>query len=439
MSGIRPVIVGASYRTVPSGTRDKLYLDRAARQSLQEKLRRDGIDQALILSTCDRVEVLICSPDGEPHCQQVQRHLAAHAGLSFGKISDLLYRLYDDEAVSHLFTVICALDSHMIGEAQIFGQVKEAITESQEADMIGTELADLSNSAVALAKRVRSQTRIGEGAISVASAAVRLARDLHGNLADCRALLIGLGETGLLLREQMQLAGLTGWMMAGSARRTERMAAKIGAHFTPTEQLPAALEQADLVVTAAGNGRYLIDVEMAETIIRARRRKPVLFLDCGIPADIDPGLDALDDVFLYGLSDIEQLAEKGQLDRQEAAEEARQMVREAVGDYRRIQAEKDGIPMLVTLRRHFELIRANLLADHPNASAEEATRLLVNRLLHQPSEALRALAGQGDAADLRDTITVNRVLEQLFDLAAQADNQDKNQAIDKMAPSGEKE
>lgn len=417
MQSTRPIIVGASFRTAQAGLRERLYMDQATRQQTYTELPDLGLQQAIILSTCDRVEIITCSEDEERAVQVLERFFAQRAGISTSQMSEQLFRCHDEEAVLHFFNVICALDSHMIGEAQILGQIKESVTEAQAANMIGHELDELIRAGFNLAKRVRSQTKIGEGAVSVASAAIRFARDLHGDLSNCRGLLIGLGETGLLMQEQFTHAGLDQWMLTGSARRTERVAGRLNCHFVPWDKLDSGLARADIIVTAAGTGRFLVTQPQIRKALKQRRHKPIFLLDAGVPADIDPVLEDESDAFLYTLEDIERLAERGQLDRQDAAEQARKIVREAVAEYRHTQAEKEGIPALVALRALFNQTRDGVLADHPNADASEATRLLVNRLLHRPSEALRDMASEGDAADIRDTITVNRVLERMFGIS----------------------
>lgn len=191
---------------------------------------------------------------------------------------------------------------------------------------------------------MRSTTRIGEGAVSAAAAAVKVAQDLHGDIPRCRALLVGLGETGWLIAEQFQRAGIGVLNLTGPSRRTEREAARRHLSFRPFDTLAEALAVSDIVITAAGQSRYLIDRTAAAAALDLRRSRPILFVDAGIPSDIDPAVDALSDAFLYTLQDIERLAEKGQLDRKAEAREAEAMVDAALSDWRRAQAEREGVP-----------------------------------------------------------------------------------------------
>lgn len=410
----RPFAVGASFRTADSRIRDRLFIEPGAVRDLLGDAKQAGLPSLMALSTCDRVELIGTAADVEAACRSAEALLRLRLdGLSAG---EAFYRLYDTDAVRHVFRIASALDSQMVGESQILGQFKDAVQASTDAGALHGELDRLTQAGLSLAKRVRSTTRIGEGAVSAAAAAVKVAQDLHGSLGRCRALLIGLGETGWLIAEQFQRAEIGTLDLTGPSRRTEREAARRGLPFRSFDDLDQALALSDVVITAAGQGRYLVDRESLSKALSARRSKPVLVIDAGIPSDVDPAVDSLADAFLYALEDVERLAEKGQLDRKAEALEAEAMVESAVADWRRGQAEREGVPGLIALREHFDRLRDEVLMRHPNAGAEEATRLLINRLLHEPSDRLRAIAGEGEAADLRDTITVNRVLERLFDL-----------------------
>ncbi len=413
-----PFVVGLSFRTADARIRDRLYVEPGALPGYLTAAKEMGLTQILPLSTCDRVELIGSAADAELACAMAEALMRTRLeGTSVPPTA--FYRLRDIDAVRHVFRIACALDSQMIGESQILGQLKEAVQAATMAGMIQGDLDRLMQAAFALAKRVRSTTRIGEGAVSAAAAAVKVAQDLHGRLDRCRALLVGLGETGALIAEQFQRAGIGVLDLTGPSRRTEREAARRGLAFQDFGRIEQALLHSDVVITAAGRGRYLIDHDMVAHALSARRSKPILLVDAGIPLDVDPAVDDLEDAFLYSLEDIERLAEKGQLDRRAEAMEAGAMVDAAVIDWRRGQAEREGVPGLVALREQFDRLRDEVLQRHPNADAAEATRLLVNRILHAPSETLRAIAGDGGAADLRDTITVNRVLERLFALQIQ--------------------
>ena len=412
----RFAVVGATYQTADAGFRDRLYIDDDARPAVLGCLKEQGVSQAVIVSTCDRVEFHLAGTDLERDVETVQRLVADRVGGKSASVAEHLFRRYDEDAVRHVFSVACALESQVIGESQVLGQIKQAFGESADGGMLGPGLDALYQATFSVAKQVRTETRIGEGAVTVASAAVQIARDLHGDPAKIRVLVIGLGDTGALLLEQFRLNGCEDAILTGASRRVERAAKRAGCHFAPFDTLPQVLAQADAVITAAGSGRYVVNQTLMADALRARRGVPIALFDCGTPEDTDPAIDAMDDAFRYTLGDIERLARQGKFGREEQADTARRMVDEAVVAFQKTLAAQDGVPGLVALRQNFETARKLILERHRHADAEEATRLLVNHLLHRPSAVLRDVAAEGGVADLKDTITVNRVLARLFDL-----------------------
>jgi glutamyl-tRNA reductase len=280
--------------------------------------------------------------------------------------------------------------------------------------MVGPALESLLQAAYAAAKRVRNETEIAERSVTLASGAVQIARDLHGDLSGSTGLILGLGDMGDLIGGQLRLAGLVGTILTGPSRRTEAEARRMGCNFVPFDDLEDALADADIVVTAAGSGRFLITVEAMEQALRRRKRRPVLILDSGVPADVEPAVHDLDGAFVYTLDDLEQVAREGRANREAAAADAWKIVDAAADAWRRSVAERGAVPTLVSLRNKFEAMRDEILAADPNADAAEATRRLVNRLLHRPSEALRELAAETGREAERQAAT--RIVERLFGL-----------------------
>ncbi len=414
----RYAVVGADYHSADSGFRDRLYVDEESKEQAFVWFRQHGVAEAAILSTCDRTEIHLASNDIESAVSSISDWIAEKLGMSKSRVQEQTYRRYDEDAVDRVFRICSALESQIIGESQVLGQVKESVDQAKQHGMIGPELDALYQSAVAAAKAVRTETAIGRGAVSVASIVSQLTRDLHGDLSQLRGLVIGLGDTGQLIMQVCRDAGLAKFDMTGTSRRTERAALAADCHFVPIADLEDAVVEADLVISAVGSGRYTIDRNQVQAALKARRARPILFVDCGVPVDVDPAVDRLDEAFLYTLADLEKLARSGMADREEAAVKARGMVTEAVAAFRRAKAEQESVPSLVAMRRHFDDMRRHVLSEHAGADANEATRLLVNHLLHQPSQTLRRIAGDGESADIKDMITVNRVLNQLFGLNA---------------------
>jgi glutamyl-tRNA reductase len=265
--------------------------------------------------------------------------------------------------------------------------------------MVGYEIDNVLQLAYGAAKRVRSETSIGARAVSIASAAIQIAKDIHGDLRQRNTLIVGLGEIGDLIVRQLKAAGAHRISLTGPGRRTEREALSLGFHFLPFDDLARGLARADITVSTAGLGRFLIEKGMVAKALRERRHRPMLFLDGGLPADVEPDVHDLDGAFVYTLDDLEQVALRGRQEREAVAAEAWEIVDRDVERWRVSQNIEAVVPTLVALRARFELTREKILTSQPEIDAHEATRLLVNRLLHAPTRVLRDLAEQGAEKD----------------------------------------
>ena len=384
--------VGVNHRSGSTSLRERLFVDHDMMPRFYERLARRSVSQAVVLSTCDRVEIQGADSEPETAVDAVRDIMMASSGVAPVALDAGLYAKFDEDAVRHVFAVAASLDSQVIGEPQVLGQVKEGHRLAAAAGMVGRELEWLLQTAYGVAKRVRTETAIGERAVSLASAAVEIARDLHGSLDDRSLLIIGLGDVGDLMAQQLRASGIGRVSMTGLERRVADEAHAIGAHFLPFDELAGGLARADIVVSAAGLGRYLVDEAIAAAALRARRRRPMLFLDGGVPADIEPEVHALDGAYVYTLDDLERVAHEGRQQRVALSSDAWRIVDEELEAWRVGRAERNAVPAVVALRRRFEDVRRDILAARPGIDAEEATRLLVNRLLHEPSLALRDIA-----------------------------------------------
>lgn len=410
----RVFVVGSNHRSGTALLRDRLFVDEAMLPHALERLRAAGIEQALILSTCDRTEIQAVGAAAESAAALVRGAFASIGNVGPEEIGEQSYTLFDDAALRHIFAVASSLDSQVIGEPQVLGQVRASHRISSECGMVGPELDAVLQAAYGVAKRVRSETEIARQPVSIASVAARIAQDLHGDLADCSALVVGLGEIGELIHEQLRLAGLRDSTLTGPMARTEAAARRAGLHYAPFEELAGALAKADIVVSAAGTGRWIVNRELVEEALKARRRKPILLLDVAVPADVDRDVEGADGAFLYAFDDLERVALEGRSRRQEAAADAWRIVDEALDAWRRRAAEKGAIPAVVALRGYFDAAREQVLADHPGADAAQATRLLVNRLLHRPLTMMRDIVSAGDERSLADAGRLEALIRRLF-------------------------
>ena len=278
------------------------------------RLARGGIRQVVILSTCDRIEIQGADAEPERAVDVVRDVLKGAASGEEDTLENAVYTHFDTAAVRHIMAVAASLDSQIVGEPQVLGQVREAHRNATAAGMSGHDLDNVLQAAYTTAKRVRSETSIGERAVSIASAAVQIAEDLHGTLSERSVLIVGLGEIADLIVRQLKAAGIKRISMTGPGRRAEREALALGFHFVPFERLGEGLVRSDIAVTAVSLGRYLVEPAMVSNALRKRRRRPMLFLDGGVPANVDPDVHDIDDAFVYSLDDLEQVALQGRQD-----------------------------------------------------------------------------------------------------------------------------
>jgi glutamyl-tRNA reductase len=409
-----PLVVGINQRSSSLAVRDRLYVEEHAHGTFLENLRRSGITQALLVSTCDRVEVQAMHLDPQAASQKIAAIMARHGGYEPGEIADQFYMIIGDSALRHLFAVASSLESTVVGEPHVLGQVKDSYRASRAAGLTGSELEAAVQCAFAVAKRIRTETAIGAGPVSVAAAAIDVICGVHGDLERLSCLMIGTGEIGELLAEALRQAGLGRLFVTDTrAARAEAAARTLGCHTLPFDGLADATGKADIILGCLGGRTPVISADMARAALRARRNRPIVFIDAALPGDVDPLADRLDGVFLYSLDDLDRLTRDSRTARENEVGTARRIVDEAVAAFMLAQAERAAIPVLARLRTHFERARAQALAD-AGGDAEKATRLLVNRLLHDPITRLREVAGRGGDVD-RELSRFDDVLKQLFD------------------------
>jgi len=391
-----PMVVGANHRSSSMSIRDRLFVEDAQVPAVLERLRDAGIHEGIVVSTCDRVEIQAVHDDPAAAARSIVDILAAHAELQPEALAGQTYTLTGDEAVSQIFRVAASLDSLVVGEPQVLGQVKACHRLASDAGMTGPALEAILQAAYAAAKRARNETRIGERPVSIAAAAARLAQDLHGDLARRSGLLIGTGEMGEMVAQAMIEEGLGDLSVVHStAARAEALARELDCHVGDFDDLARLLDEADIVLTALGSRRHVVTSDMMLVAIHRRRRRPVFLVDTSLPGDVDPAVNRIDEAFLYDLADLEGVVMDGRASRETEALAAEKIVEAEVETFLRGRAERGAVPALGDLRGHFETVRQQVMAEAGD-DAEKATRLLVNRLLHNPSEAMRGEAARGD-------------------------------------------
>ena len=404
------LVVGLSHRSAPFGLRDRLYLETGEQPRLLAEIGAAGIAEACVLSTCDRIEVVAVHREPMAAATELLRILATRAETEAGGLLEQSYHYEGEEALRHVFAVCASLDSQVIGEPQVLGQVKESHRLAAAAGMTGPTLEAVLQAAYGAAKRVRSETPVAQQPVSIVTSTLLVVRNLHGEIGRCNALLLGLGEMSELFGFELRDAGVADLVvMHGSAARAEAAAHRLQCHFRPWEQLEDAVTEADIVVASTGSGRYTIEPALVQAALKRRRRKPILFIDAAVPGDVDPAVEKLDGAFVYDLDDLERVAREGKASREATAVAAWRILNEEIDAFLRQRAERAAVPAVSALRRHFEGVRAQILSDG-KLDAEAATRLLVNRLLHDPSEVLREAAARPES----EATQLERSVERLF-------------------------
>ena len=392
------LVVGAEHKQAPELLRDRLQGTEADQMRLIAACRAAGLDQAAVLATCDRCEVWAAVDDAGAVAPKLAVLIAEAAALPVAQVAPQLHLLTGPEALRYVFAVAASLESQIVGEPQVLAQVKDAHRLASRAGMLGTELDAVFRSALQVGKRVRSETEIAQESVSMAACVIALCRQVFGNLAEISGLILGDGELGEFVMQQLMEAGLTRWTIAHrSIERAEAWALRHrGAHATTLAELDRLLPSADVTLGALDGAQIALRKDQVKAAIRARRRAPMLLIDLAVPGDIDPQVNDVDDAFLYGLDDLERLAMRGRHEREAATKAAWTIVGEAVATFARESEARSAAPALAALKAHFDAEREKLLAEQPGLDAAEATRRLINRLLHRPMTVLKDKAPDPD-------------------------------------------
>ncbi|NLW97473.1 glutamyl-tRNA reductase [Luteimonas wenzhouensis] len=399
--------LGINHQTAPVALREQVaFAERDVPAALADLRALPGVREVALLSTCNRTELYASADDDAA----LARWLASHRGGD-GDLHGYLYRHAGDGAARHLFRVACGLDSMVLGEPQILGQVKQAWSMAREAGALGSELDRLFQHAFVTAKRVRTETRIGSSPVSVASLAVRLAQESFARPDDSVALLVGAGETIELAARHLAQSRVKRLLIANRTyRHAQDLAERHGAVALPLEELEHHLFMADVVFSATASQIPVLTRAQVERALSLRKRKPMMLMDLAVPRDIEPAVAELEDAYLYTVDDLDRVVEQNRRSRGDAAQEAETIVDLQVARYGQALALGARNEPLKRLRAHGEAARAELaararqqlaLGHDPAAVVEQLAHSLTNRLLHVPTAALRDAAAQGNLDLLR--------------------------------------
>jgi len=407
------VVVGLSHRTAPVEVRERLAV---APEQLEEELReivaRGHFDEALLISTCNRVELYGVSMNPTAAAQSARNTLASRLPNSTSE--DVFYSERGVAVVRHAFRVASSLDSLVVGEPQILGQVKEAFDAATNAGTAGTLIGRCFSHAFSTAKRVRNETGIAEGTVSVSSIACELARKIFGNLDGRRTLLLGAGEMGEGAARNLRQTGTQLHVINRSEARAEALAKSCGGRAIPYERLTTELAEADVVIASTASTKFILTPELMKGVVRSRRHRPLFIIDIAVPRDVDPRIGTMDNVFVYDVDDLQQVAEQNLAVRAREAAQAERIIEEEVESFLKWRRSLELAPTIVALRKQFgdvadeELRRAlgrlQGLSQSDRAAFEAMARSLVNKLLHRPMMHLKAGAEEPDGAQLIDAV-----------------------------------
>jgi glutamyl-tRNA reductase len=401
------LLTGLNHKTAPVELRERLAI---SPESLAEETRallsHPGVREGIILSTCNRVELLVCYEESEP---ELAGYLYRRFTVDAQSLQPHLYQHRETDAVRHLFRVAASLDSMVVGEPQILGQVKESYTAARSVGGVGGNLERLLQGAFAAAKKVRTETQIGSSSVSIASVAVDLARKIFGSLEGKRVLLVGAGKMSELAARHLMQHGAGSLLISNRTQeRAVHLAQKFNGHVVRFDDLHARADEADILITSTGSPEFIFRTPHAQQFLHRRRNRPMFIIDIAVPRDVDPDVNRLDGIFLYDIDDLQSVSTSNLSDRAREAQRAEAILEHELARYQRRIESLDVVPTLVDLQaaaediRQAELRRAHSrlqsLTPAQQAAVEAVTRGLMNKFLHQPLRALKSAAQEGNVA-----------------------------------------
>ncbi len=414
------VVVGLSHKTAPIEVREKLnFPENTLTDALRKLMTYEGVRESLIMSTCNRVEIYASVQDSAKGIDRIKQFISDYHGLSREALEQSLYVYPDALGVRHTFRVASSLDSMVVGEAQILGQLKDAFDIALKTKTTSTILNKLIKKSISVAKRVRTETRLAEGAVSISSAAVELAKKIFGELAGKTVMLLGAGEMAELAAQHLLGNGVKNIMVANRTfERAEELAKEFKGDAIRFEHFPDSLVMVDILICATGAPNYVVRREMVSRALKERRHKPIFLIDISNPRNIDPEVDKVDNVYLYDIDDLQSKVDVNTEGRAKEAARAEELVTLEVETYLQWERALDAVPTIVDLREKVEDVRKRELdkalgsltgiSEDQKRAVEAMSQAIVNKLLHAPLVVLKQAASTPETGD--NTIAVARRL-----------------------------
>ncbi|MDH5750847.1 MAG: glutamyl-tRNA reductase [Deltaproteobacteria bacterium] len=420
-------LLSLNYKTTPVELREKLAISAAhLPEIIQEARQGADLEELMILSTCNRVEYyLVDNPEGNGTARLAE-WLNHRFLVEPGELDHSALFLDNQSALTHLFRVACALESMVVGEPQILGQLKDAFRLACEAGTVGAELTGLMPKVFRTAKRVRTETGISRFAVSVSHVAADLAARIFDTLEDKTVLVIGAGEMAELALSNLRRKGINRLLITNRTfANGVALAEKFEGEAVRYESMPEHLAQADIVISSTGARGYVIDQEMVRQAVKTRRGNPMFFIDIAVPRNIDPKVNDLADAYLYDIDDLQEAADSNRKEREREAHAAQEIITEEIARYGQWKSAGQVTPLVTALREHFTttgkaelektLSRLRHLNDQDAEQIRKLVHSMVNKLLHLPSTRLKVMSDEPNAGLYSD------IIRQMFDLSPLAE------------------
>ncbi len=422
-------LIGVNHNTAPVEVRERLAIPESRLPEACRKLvEHPAVAEGMIVSTCNRVEFIANMKNGTG---DLREFLHDYFEVDPGEYENHLYEFREDDVIRHVFRVAASLDSMVVGEPQILGQVKEAYATARAVGAVRAQLDQLLTRAFAVAKRVRTETAVGSSSVSVASVAVELAKKIFGSLDGKSVYLVGAGKMSELAARHLLANGAASLFVANRTYdRAIRLAQKFNGQAIEFSRIYETCNRADIVITSTGSPHFIFRPDHGEKLMALRRNKPMFFIDIAVPRDVDPEMNKVDGIFVYDIDDLQQAVASHVADRRKEADKAETIVNDEVGKFQARMLTLDVVPTIVSLQDHLENIRQaeidrlrgrlGSLTTDQELAVEALTRGIVNKIMHTPISALKTAARDPEST------TVIELVRRLFNLR---DKDEKNGAV----------
>src|SRR5437660_4518781 len=431
---MRYQLIGLNHKSAPLEVRERLAIPESRLpDTCRELTAYPGIEEGMVISTCNRVEIITHTVNGHA---DLRGFLHDHFHLDASMLDAHLYEFREKDAVRHIFRVASSLDSMVVGEAQILGQVKEAYATARAVGAVRGQLDQLFSRAFAVAKRVRSETAVGTSSVSIASVAVELAKKIFGNLHGKQVFLVGAGKMSELAARHLMAHGCASIFVANRTYdRAIRLAQKFNGQAIEFSRLYETCDRGDIVITSTGSPHAIFRREHGEMFLSRRKNRPMFFIDIAVPRDVDPGMNKLDGIFVYNIDDLQQAVSAHVADRKKEAERAEAIINSEVERFQARIQTLDVVPTIVSLQDHLETIRQaeidavrgrlGEMTPDQEMAVDTLTRGIVNKIMHTPIRTLKTAAREPEATTLIDQV------RRLFNLQQEEGEKERKSAASK--------